>query len=534
MIKSLRLVLLLAVIALSCQREERLRMDNTHVLISELLTKLDSADVYAARTETEIVANKLQLSEDGTYRQKCALLYEIANLYAHYALDSSLVYIEKSAALAKEFEDEDLVISAEIRRSTLLTIGGFYKEASDVLASVPRDKLQDSQLSSYYKAYTSLYHELYSSSYEPATFREEYADKYNAYRDSLLNVVDTMSLHYLRNMEKKEARAGNLKEARRYNSLREENITDHKSLAYATCLYDRFMLAYQYEESVTSEDIDNLLEAAIIELECCNRDVNSMLRVVSILNDMGEVENAKKVSDYYYASLLKFGSKKRILECGLEAMTVNEQNLAQINKGYQLISRKNRQFIIAIVFLSLMAIALMVAMLKIIRSHRKITVLKDNLQQSGKISKGYLGVVFKLYSSYIKRLELFRAKIYSTLKKGNVEQTLELASPSKDLISEERKNLFHHFDTAFVDIFPDFIEVVNSCLKPEMIITPKRTEVLNNELRIIALIKLGIEDNDAIAEMLHCSVKTVMNLKAIFRSRLAVPKERFNKVIMDL
>jgi hypothetical protein len=186
------------------------------------------------------------------------------------------------------------------------------------------------------------------------------------------------------------------------------------------------------------------------------------------------------------------------------------------------------------VFISLLTIALLFALFKIYSSRHKIIKLKDNLQQSGKISKGYLGVVFKLYSSYIKRLDVFRTKIYSTLKKGNVEQTLELASPSKDLISEERRSLFHHFDTAFVDIFPDFIETVNSYLKPEMRITPKRTEVLNNELRIVALMKLGIQDNEEIAEMLHCTVKTVMNLKAIFKSRLAVSEKVFNKAIFDL
>jgi hypothetical protein len=109
-----------------------------------------------------------------------------------------------------------------------------------------------------------------------------------------------------------------------------------------------------------------------------------------------------------------------------------------------------------------------------------------------------------------------------------------LASPSKDLVSNERRDLFHHFDTAFVDIFPDYIEKVNSFLKPEMRITPKRTEILNTELRILALIKLGIEDNEEIAEMLHCTVKTVMNQRAVFRSRLAVPEKVFNKAISEL
>jgi DNA-binding NarL/FixJ family response regulator len=170
----------------------------------------------------------------------------------------------------------------------------------------------------------------------------------------------------------------------------------------------------------------------------------------------------------------------------------------------------------------------------IYRSNRRIGSLRDNLQQQAKVSKGYVGVVFKLYSSYIKRFDAFRMKIYSTLKKGNLDQALDLASPSKDLISNERKNLFQHFDTAFVDIFPDYIEVVNSYLKPEMRITPKRTEILNTELRILALIKLGIEDNGEIAEMLHCTVKTVMNQRAVFRSRLAVPEKVFNKAISEL
>ena len=524
--KMLRFALLLvALLALSCQREQRLHTERTAGLVKELLTKLDSADVYAARKEAEIEIHKLRLRDAYTYREKYDILYDVANLYAHHTLDSSLVYFEKAADVARQARDERLRMSVDIRRSTMLTIGGFYMAAAEILNSLPRKELLGFQIVAYYNAWCSLYHELYTSPYEPEAFKAEYRKRCDVYRDSLLSVADTMSVHYLRNKERMAAREGDFETARKYNAIRIENATDRD--AYATCLYDRYMIAYQYEGKLTGKDIDDLLEATIIEFECCNRDVNSTLRVVSFLNDIGEVEDAKKISDYYYESLLKFGSRKRLLECGMEAMSVNEEN-------FILLRKKNREFVMAIVFISLMAIALLFAMLKINRARLKIMMLKDNLQQSGKISKGYLGVVFKLYSSYIKRLEVFRAKIYSTVKKGNIEQTLELASPSKDLISEERKNLFHHFDTAFVDIFPDFIEVVNSCLKPDMKISPKRTEVLNNELRILALIKLGIKDNEEIAEMLHCTVKTVMNLRAIFRSRLVISEERFNKVISEL
>ena len=505
----------------------RLRTAKTSGLVRELLTKLDSADFYSARKEARIDDLKSRLKDASTYIEEFDLLYEIANQYAHYSLDSSLYYIEKAAYLARNAGDEGFIIHAEIRRSTLLTIGGFYMEAAEILSSLPRNILDGVQVILYYNAWMTLYRDAYASSYEPDNFRRDYQDKYEEYRDSLLHVADTMSHYYLRNMERKLAKEGNYEEARRYNAIRVSNTPDHQSYAYATCLYDRFMIAYHYEDNLKGEDVDDLLQAAIIELEYCNRDISSMLIVITLLNEIGEIEDAKKVSDYYYDALQKFRARKRLIECGEKAMVVNEEN-------FSLLQKKNRQFKMAILFISLLAVALFIALFYINSSRRKIIRLKDNLQRSGMVSKGYVGVVFKLYSSYIKRLDAFRLKIYTTLKKGNVDHTLELASPSKDFVSNERRDLFHHFDTAFVDIFPDYIEKVNSFLKPEMRITPKRTEILNTELRILALIKLGIEDNEEIAEMLHCTVKTVMNQRAVFRSRLAVPEKVFNKAISEL
>lgn len=522
------ILLLITLLILSCQKkEERLRTDRTSGLVRELLTKLDSADFYAARKEAEIDACKNQIGRGRDYRENFYILYEVGDKYANFIIDSSLVYFERAAQVATEADDDRLRILAEIRLSTMLTIGGFYMSSFNVINSIPREKLQGNLVERYYNAWTKLYREVYTSSYEPDSLKWAYYDKYIKYRDTLLSVADRNGEYYLRNMERKAAQAGNFAEARQYNAIRVASITDHKSYAYATCLYDRFIISQHYENNLTGHDVDDLLQAAIIELEYCNRDIHSMLCVIDLLNEIEEVKDAKKVSDYYYNSLLRFGSRKRLLECGLQAMTVNEQNLL-------LLKKRNSEFKTAIVFVSLLAIAFLSAVIMIYRSNRRIGSLRDNLQQQAKVSKGYVGVVFKLYSSYIKRFDVFRMKIYSTLKKGNLDQALDLASPSKDLISNERKILFQHFDTAFVDIFPDYIEVVNSYLKPEMRITPKRTEILNTELRILALIKLGIEDNGEIAEMLHCTVKTVMNQRAVFRSRLAVPENIFTNAIMEL
>ena len=115
-----------------------------------------------------------------------------------------------------------------------------------------------------------------------------------------------------------------------------------------------------------------------------------------------------------------------------------------------------------------------------------------------------------------------------------MQQALESTSPSGDIAAEERRELFQNFDSAFLNIFPGFIPAVNACLKPEEQIVPKKTELLTTELRILALIKLDIQDSAKIAEMLHCSIKTVYNLRSTLKARLAIPEEEFNRIIAEL
>lgn len=519
------LILLLAAIAaaLPCRGEVMPRTERTDGLIRELLTKLDSTDIYAASKEKRIEEIKAKL-QGSSGRERFDLCRSIAEEYGNYMLDSALVYISMEERSAVEIGSDSLVINAMLRRSNTLSIGGFYVEAEETIESIPRSGLQGQLLVLYYNACSLLYHELYSAANEPADFREKYRAEYTVYRDSLLAVADTTDHLYLRNMEKKADRAGDFDEARRYNAIRFSAISDPRSGAYATCLYDRFLTAYYYEGKLTGEAVDDLLESAIIEVEICNRNIASLLRVEALLININEVKAAKKVSDYYYSSLRRFGSRKRLLEGGEQAIKILDRN-------QQLLQARNKELMVTIALISLMVVAMVFLLVVMIRSRRKIERLNEDLQRSGKISKNYVGVVFQLYSSYIKRLDVFRTKIHSSLRKGNVEQALELTMPSGDIAAEERKELFHNFDKAFMDIFPDFIETVNSCLKPGEKIVPKKTEILTTELRILALMKLGIEDIDKIAEMLHCSLKTVYNLRSVLKARLAVSEEEFKKTI---
>ena len=155
------ILILLVFISLSCQnREMRLRTAKTSGLVRELLTKLDSADFYAARKEAEIEACKKQIGGGSNYQEQYKALYDVAEKYSHYNIDSSLVYFNRAVQVAADADDELLRIYAQIRLSTMLTIGGFYMEAAEILNSVPREALLASHLAPYYNACMTLYREV--------------------------------------------------------------------------------------------------------------------------------------------------------------------------------------------------------------------------------------------------------------------------------------------------------------------------------------------------------------------------------------
>ena len=519
-------ILLLSLMALSCHNYELPHTDRTRGLLKELLCKLDSTDVYAARKEKEIEALKNCLPGE-TVDDTIELYYDIAMAFSYNVADSALVYMEKAFLLAELSDSDSLKLNAQIALASLLSEYGYFFEAHETLQSVPVEKITSNLQVNYYHAVALLYRNLYTDYNVPDSFRKEYRRQFNIYRDSLMMVADTMSLYYLRSIERKEARKGHIAEARRYNDSRMSIINDKHSTEYATCLYDRFAIVYLYENKLTGEAVDDLLQSAIIEVENSNQDIASLLRVESLLNSHNEVIAAKKISDYYFSSLQKLGSKKRVVDGVEQTNQINDRNT-------QLIQKKNREQRLAIALISLLLTAVVFALWSINSSRLRIISLKNKLEKSDRISKNYIGVAFQLYSSYIKRLDLFRTRINSSIRKGHIEQALELTSPSGETASEERRELFHNFDRAFVDIFPNYIEEVNSCLKPELRIIPKRTEILSNELRILALIKLGIEDSTEIAGMLHCSIKTVQNLRSILKSRLAIPEDEFKRIISSL
>ena len=207
----------------------------------------------------------------------------------------------------------------------------------------------------------------------------------------------------------------------------------------------------------------------------------------------------------------------------------------RINNEYsRMLSRQKRMIQAALVGIVLLLVFILLILRQVLASRHHIKELNEDLERSSKTALSYVLGFFNLYSSYISRLLSLRSKINVNARRGNYDYVLSLTDPSKDITGEELKGMYAYFDSAFLDICPDYVDKFNALLRPECRIHPKSDEKLTMELRIFAIIKLGITDSARISELLHCSIKTVYNKRSEINTKLAVDKDDFLKKLSEM
>ena len=155
------------------------------------------------------------------------------------------------------------------------------------------------------------------------------------------------------------------------------------------------------------------------------------------------------------------------------------------------------------------------------------------LTESNKIKEVYIGRFIELCSIYINKIDDFRKKINAKIKDGNIKEA-SLLTQSQDIMDEEFEELYANFDNAFLQLFPNFVEKVNELLNENDRFLLKKGELLNPELRIIALMRLGISDGSKISHFLRYSLTTVYNYRTKTKNRTFLQKEEFDNKILQI
>ena len=163
----------------------------------------------------------------------------------------------------------------------------------------------------------------------------------------------------------------------------------------------------------------------------------------------------------------------------------------------------------------------------------QLSTVNSQLSESNRVKEEYIGRFMSLCSQYIDKLDNYRKMVNKKMKNKELEE-LFLLSKSTELKEKELEELFLNFDSVFLHLFPNFVNDFNDLLQPEVRVQPKEDNRLTTEIRIFALIRLGIEDSSKIAEFLHYSVNTIYNYRARIKNGAIGNREQFERQIKTL
>ena len=167
------------------------------------------------------------------------------------------------------------------------------------------------------------------------------------------------------------------------------------------------------------------------------------------------------------------------------------------------------------------------------RTHRKLVATNTTLEEVGKIKEVYIARYLDRCVEYLEKLEQYRRSLEKLAMASKTEELFKVIR-SDQFLRDERKAFYREFDKSFLDLFPNFVDNFNKLLVEEARIYPKPGELLNTELRIFALIRLGVTDSARIAHFLSYSLTTVYNYRSKIRNRAAGNKDAFEQEVMKL
>ena len=163
----------------------------------------------------------------------------------------------------------------------------------------------------------------------------------------------------------------------------------------------------------------------------------------------------------------------------------------------------------------------------------QLSALNAQLSESNQVKEEYIGRFMSLCSQYIDKLDDYRKMVNKKMKNKELEELYRL-SKSSELKERELDELLQNFDSVFLHLYPNFVDEFNALLQPELRFQKKDDNRLVTEIRIFALIRLGIEDSSKIAEFLHYSVNTIYNYRARIKNGALDNRESFERRVKML
>jgi len=521
-------------------------------LVKTLDEMIENDKVYVEMKERNIegLKNSMKnnaLSKDNIYYINKSLFLE----YKSYKSDFAISYLNKNLDIAYDLNDSLKINETALDCAFLFASLGFYKEALDAIDRVNQKLLTMDTKFSYYLCMRNIYGGIAQYTLDNR-HKESYWEQNRIYTDSAL-MITGKSEHpeYIRLEEVLLREANKLDDGLKLNDKRLEGVIKY-SPQYAIIMFQRSLL-YRKKGDIENEKICLSL-SAISDIQSAIKDNASISILANILFQEGDINHA-----YTYISFAL--SNANICKTRLRyGELVNVQTI--IEKAYHEKSEKQKQNLRKyLVLISILSIFLVIAAFFIYKQMKKMTVISASVEEANAhlavlnkqlldmnsqlkktnsdsreanhIKEEYIGYFLNICLGYIDKIDNYRKMVNKKLQERKYEDLLRIAK-STSLKEDELKELFINFDTMFIHLFPNFVEKFNDLLVDDAKIILNKGEILNTELRIYALIRLGIRDSIKISNLLGYSVNTIYNYRAKMKNKTNIPREDFEWAVRQI
>ncbi len=506
------------------------------------LASLDSVlsirDTFLKNKKRRIDSIKSRIPVNAPITDKLKGYDRLYEEYLTLSFDSAMRYINLAEKLVSDTGDYDLNAKVRIHKSMSYATSGHFSQAIDELKKIQSSCLSDTLLEKYYQAYQWTYG-LWAEYSQDKTFAPIYYRNSKTYLDSLIQVTPRNTSLYNYRIAEKALMFNHDFETAKKNYLKVVEKEPKNSRLYAQ---SAFALAQAYNNLQDRANYRKWLINAAISDQMIPLKENLALQDVALLikNEDGDLERANAYLNYSLNDALEYNNRLRILEIG--------KKLPAIATAYQeTVLVKNKQLHLYLATIVIIVIILIIAIAMIIEQKRKIRnrnvtlstfndqlkVFNKQLQETNRSREQYVNLFLNLCAGYIDKYNRLQLTVTSKVKAGQYNELQKLLQANSRPSEAELREVFFNFDTAFLRLYPDFIKNVNTLLQPDKAICPKSSELLNANLRILALIRMGITDSTKIATLLFYSQQTIFNRRTEMRNR-AINRDSFEKEIMDI
>ena len=510
---------------------------NYDTLLSKLNDVLDNKKTFdqqktirIEKLETYLNSNRIN---DLNFRYN--LYLSLYNEYKSFNYDKAYDYVQKLQQTAHLLNDPSKIAVSKIKLGFILLSSGMFKETFDSLKTVNVKILDNDAKKEYYFLTARTYYDL-SDFDKDNYYTPLYVKRASLYTDSGTVLCNSNSFEYIYYSGLKYLKTGNTDKA--ITALKQlidkYKLTDHQFAVTASTLSDIYIRKNEPDSAISL-----LIRAAMADVRSSTKEAAAMTNLAQLLYKNGDVKNAYVYIKQAMDDAIFYGARQRKLQVSaiLPVIASDRINNEEEQKRALFFYASLLTILVSIVIVFSVIIYKQLQKLKVAdkiildtNHHLEKNIIE--LNEANTIKEEYIGYYFNLISEYINKLEKFKRSVDNKLTTKRYEDIRILVNNIN--LTKEREELFINFDKAFLKIFPNFVHGYNELFCEENRVKLLPNQLLNTDLRIFALIRLGISDTEKIAHILEYSVNTIYNYKARIKSKSIIHNDEFEHAIMAI